>query len=209
MKIRLVTPELSANDVDGWDNRTHIRLILTLEKHSRVKCLRPRSANCRIVQLINKSTQFNLTTRRYSDREVCVPENDPNVFTLQVRRADIFGDNGMISVVICRPGETGVWESDMWLMSCRVLGRKVEQMVLREVLAHARAAGICRLAGVYRPTDRNKLVVDHFAMRGFAKVKEEEFGQTQWELLVEGAEPEITPMKAVSHGFVRPELSFR
>jgi predicted enzyme involved in methoxymalonyl-ACP biosynthesis len=110
---------------------------------------------------------------------------------------------------ISRPGETGVWESDMWLMSCRVLGRKVEQMVLREVLAHARAAGICRLAGVYRPTDLNKLVVDHFAMRGFAKVKEEEFGQTQWELLLEGAEPEIAPMKAVSQGFVRPELSFR
>jgi predicted enzyme involved in methoxymalonyl-ACP biosynthesis len=64
----------------------------------------------------------------------------------------------MTSVVICRPGETGVWEIDTWLMSCRVLGRKVEQMVLREILAHARAAGICRLASVYRPTGRNKLV---------------------------------------------------
>ena len=87
----------------------------------------------------------------------------------------------MTSVVICRPGETGVWEIDTWLMSCRVLGRKVEQMVLREILAHARAAGICRLAGVYRPTDRNKLVFDHFAKLGFAKVEEEEFGQTALE----------------------------
>jgi predicted enzyme involved in methoxymalonyl-ACP biosynthesis len=115
----------------------------------------------------------------------------------------------MISVVICRPGETGVWEIDTWLMSCRVLGRKVEQMVLREILAHARAAGVCRLAGVYRPTDRNKLVVDHFAKLGFAKVGEEESGQTHWELPVEGAEPEIAPMKVV-HCFAQaPELSLR
>jgi FkbH-like protein len=167
------------------------------------------TGRARIVQLINKSNQFNLTTRRYTDPEVAEAENDPSVFTLQVRLADIFGDNGMISVVICRPGGTGVWEIDTWLMSCRVLGRKVEQMVLREILAHARAAGICRVAGVYRPTDRNKLVVDHFAKLGFSKVEEEEFGQTRWELLVEGAEPEIAPMKTVSEGFARPELSFR
>ena len=62
-----------------------------------------------------------------------------------MRLADIFGDNGMISVVICRPGEPGVWEIDTWLMSCRVLGRKVEHMVLREMLEHARAAGITKL----------------------------------------------------------------
>jgi predicted enzyme involved in methoxymalonyl-ACP biosynthesis len=61
----------------------------------------------RIVQLINKSNQYNLTTRRYTDPEVTEAENDPEVFTLQVRLADIFGDNGMISVVICRPGEPG------------------------------------------------------------------------------------------------------
>ena len=82
------------------------------------------TGRARIVQLINKSNQYNLTTRRYTDPEVAEAENDPEVFTLQVRLADIFGDNGMISVVICRPGEAGVWEIDTWLMSCRVLGRK-------------------------------------------------------------------------------------
>jgi predicted enzyme involved in methoxymalonyl-ACP biosynthesis len=66
---------------------------------------------------------------------------DPRVFTLQVRLVDIFGDNGMISVVICRPAESDIWEIDTWLMSCRVLGRKVENMVLREILEHARKAG--------------------------------------------------------------------
>jgi len=156
----------------------------------------------RIVQLINKSNQYNLTTRRYTDPEVAEAENDPAVFTLQIRLADIFGDNGMISVVICRLGKIGVWEIDTWLMSCRVLGRKVEHMVLREILEHARAAGVHKLAGTYKPTDRNKLVVDHYAKLGFAKVAEEDSGFTRWELLVEGAAPESAPMKVLSQGFM-------
>jgi FkbH-like protein len=159
------------------------------------------TGRARIVQLINKSNQFNLTTRRYTDPEVAAAENDPEVFTLQVRLADIFGDNGMISVVICRPAEAGVWEIDTWLMSCRVLGRKVEHMVLREILEHGRAAGIRKLAGAYLPTERNKLVVDHYAKLGFAKVGEEESGLTRWELLVEDAAPECAPMKIISRGF--------
>jgi len=159
------------------------------------------TGRARIVQLINKSNQYNLTTRRYTDPEVVAAESDPQVFTLQVRLADIFGDNGMISVVICRPGEDGVWEIDTWLMSCRVLGRKVEHMVLREILEHARAAGIHKLIGTYRPTDRNKLVVDHYLKLGFTKVGEENSGLTRWELPVAGAEPESAPMKVVSHGF--------
>jgi len=156
------------------------------------------TGRARVVQLINKSNQYNLTTRRYTDPEVAEAENAPGVFTLQVRLADIFGDNGMISVVICRPGEEGVWDIDTWLMSCRVLGRKVEHMVLREVLEHARAAGIHKLTGAYIPTERNKLVIDHYAKLGFAKVREEESGLTRCELIVEGAQPESAPMKIVS-----------
>jgi FkbH-like protein len=159
------------------------------------------TGRARIVQLINKSNQFNLTTRRYADPEVIEAEKDPKVFTLQVRLADIFGDNGMISVVICRPAAAGVWEIDTWLMSCRVLGRKVECTVLREVLDHARAAGIHKLIGTYRPTDRNKLVVDHYSKLGFTKMAEEESGLTRWEILVDGAEPESAPMKVISRGF--------
>jgi FkbH-like protein len=167
------------------------------------------TGRARIVQLINKSNQYNLTTRRYTEPEVAAAENDPQVFTMQVRLADIFGDNGMISVVICRPGEPGAWEPDKvgvwhidtWLMSCRVLGRKVEHMVLREILVHAREAGIQKLIGVYRPTDRNKLVADHYAKLGFMRVGEEESGLTRWELVVEGAVPESAPMKMISQGF--------
>jgi FkbH-like protein len=160
------------------------------------------TGRARIVQLINKSNQYNLTTRRYTDPEVAEAEGDPTVFTLQVRLADLFGDNGMISVVICRAVETGVWEIDTWLMSCRVLGRKVEHMVLREILEHARGAGISKLIGIYRPTERNKLVVDHYAKLGFMRVAEEESGLTRWELEVAGADPARAPMQIISQGFV-------
>ena len=80
------------------------------------------TGRARIAQLINKSNQFNLTTRRYTEAEVASIEKIPTCITLQVRLADTFGDNGMISVVICRNAGDAVWEFDTWLMSCRVLG---------------------------------------------------------------------------------------
>jgi FkbH-like protein len=159
------------------------------------------TGRARIVQLINKSNQFNLTTRRYTEPEVIEAENDPKVFTLQVRLEDRFGDNGMISVVICRPGEDGVWVIDTWLMSCRVLGRKVEHMVLRKILEEARAAGIRKVRGTYRPTDRNKLVSEHYAMLGFTKISDESGGLTLWELAVNAELPPLAPMKVVSRDF--------
>lgn len=122
----------------------------------------------RISQLINKSNQFNLTTRRYSQNEVAALEADPSVFTLQVRLRDRFGDNGMISVIICRPVDNAEeWEIDTWLMSCRVLGRGVEQAVLAEIVRHAVANGCTQLRGVFVPSGRNELVKDHYAKLGF------------------------------------------
>jgi FkbH-like protein len=159
------------------------------------------TGRARIVQLINKSNQYNLTTRRYNDAEVAAAEHDPFVFTLQVRLKDIFGDNGMISIVICRPSGDRAWDIDTWLMSCRVLGRKVEHMVLREILKHARAADVFKLNGTYVPSSRNGLVVDHYATLGFTKVHEDESGLTSWELFVEAADPEIAPMEVVELGF--------
>jgi FkbH-like protein len=147
----------------------------------------------RISQLINKSNQFNLTTRRYTEADVAAAQDDPAVFTLQVRLADNFGDNGMISVVICRPAVPQSWMIDTWLMSCRVLGRQVETMVLREILSHARAAGVSRLVGVYRPTERNALVRDHYQKLGFSAVSEEN-GTTVWEMATDTDIP-AAPMR--------------
>jgi FkbH-like protein len=149
----------------------------------------------RIAQLISKSNQFNLTTRRYTEADVAAVEADPACFTCQIRLADTFGDNGMICVIICRPaiGESVSWEIDTWLMSCRVLGRKVEEATLAEILRAARARGITRLIGVYRPTARNQMVETHYAKLGFRRIDRESDGTTRWALDVAAtAIPELS-----------------
>ena len=134
----------------------------------------------RIAQLINKSNQFNLTTRRYTELEVAAAE--ASCFTLQVRLADRFGDNGMISVIICRDVGRDIWEIDTWLMSCRVLGRGVEMAVLQEILTEARARGIRKLLGVYHPSSRNGMVSEHYAKLGFTLVETQRDGSVHWQL---------------------------
>lgn len=136
----------------------------------------------RIAQLINKSNQFNLTTRRYSDDEVMSFAANPDNETFQVRLKDKFGDNGMISVIICKTTGKKTWEIDTWLMSCRVLGRKVEQAVLENIRHHAREAGVEKLVGVYRPTERNSMVADHYGKLGFTKTDTLPDGTIIWEL---------------------------
>lgn len=160
------------------------------------------TGRARITQLINKSNQFNLTTRRYTEAEVAAAESDPAVFTLQVRLTDTFGDNGMISVVICRPAGDSEWGIDTWLMSCRVLGRRVEEVVLQEILVAAREAGIRTLTGRYIPTDRNKLVEQHYAKLGFTQTGSEPGGTTCWSLDVASA-----PVVDVPMVIQRPDLT--
>ncbi|MBS0333967.1 MAG: HAD family hydrolase [Proteobacteria bacterium] len=157
----------------------------------------------RIAQLISKSNQFNLTTRRYSEAEVAKMAEDPKAFTLQVRLSDTFGDNGMISVIICRETTDTEWEIDTWLMSCRVLGRGVERMVLREILAQARKAGIARIVGRYIPTAKNAMVSGHYAGLGFTRLGGEDGGETTWSLPTD-ATIEEAPMRITRSGFAEP-----
>ncbi len=138
----------------------------------------------RIAQLINKTNQFNLTTRRYTEAQVAKMESDPSVLTLQIRLTDRFGDLGMIAVVIGCPdsGRSTVLDIDSWLMSCRVLGRQVEAATLSVVAQQARSMGMDRLRGTYIPTDKNMLVENHYGKLGFVKVADEADGKTVWEL---------------------------
>jgi FkbH-like protein len=126
----------------------------------------------RCTQLINKTNQFNLTTRRYSEAEVERIAGDPASVALAIRLADKFGDNGLISVVLARP-DTSVAEDelliDSWLMSCRVLGRQVEEAVLDMLADAAIAAGYRALVGEYRPTERNGMVAEHYPRLGFVQ----------------------------------------
>lgn len=158
----------------------------------------------RIAQLINKSNQYNLTTRRYTEAEVQGLEGDPNVFTLQARLIDRFGDSGMISVVICRPAGDGhkEWHVDSWLMSCRVLGRRVEHAILNVIVSHARKAGIEALVGHYVPSGRNTLVQDHYSRIGFTAAGVE--GKTEiWRLPLARFKPFVVPMAVKLFGRLR------
>ncbi|UAJ11549.1 HAD-IIIC family phosphatase [Glacieibacterium megasporae] len=148
----------------------------------------------RIAQLINKSNQFNLTTRRYTEAQVAALEADPAKLTMQVRLTDRFGDNGMISVIVV---DRATWEIDTWLMSCRVLGRRMEEAVLAHIAAAARDGGASALTGRYLPSVKNKMVAGHFGKLGFAKVSGEDGKETVWRLdLADYAAPEL-PMRIV------------
>jgi FkbH-like protein len=125
----------------------------------------------RVAQLINKSNQFNLTTRRYSEVEVAAAEADPARHAIQVRLADTFGDNGIISVIIADKA-SDAWQIDTWLMSCRVLGRRVEEAVLAHLARAASAEGATALIGRFIPSAKNKMVSNHYDKLGFERGEE-------------------------------------
>lgn len=148
----------------------------------------------RIAQLMSKSNQFNLTTHRYTEEDVAAMQANPNYFTLQVRLSDLFGDNGMVSVVICRGLNKDLLEIDTWLMSCRVLGRSVEQAVLQELVTYGRGHGFSRLIGRYIPTEKNALVANHYQTLGFKHTDTLSDGSSVWELDLLTAADHVVPM---------------
>ncbi|HTZ71382.1 MAG TPA: HAD-IIIC family phosphatase [Acetobacteraceae bacterium] len=143
----------------------------------------------RVVQLINKTNQFNLTTRRHTDADVEAIMADPHAFGLQIRLLDRFGDNGIIAIVIGRLQETGAVIMDTWLMSCRVLGRQVEATTLNLVAATAKAMGATRIVGEYIPTKKNGMVRDHYENLGFAVISRSPEGHSVAELELAGFQP--------------------
>jgi FkbH-like protein len=123
----------------------------------------------RITQLINKTNQFNLTTKRYTSGEVETIFRDPAFITLYGRLTDRFGDNGLVSVLIGRVSDDTV-ELDLWLMSCRVLNREMEFAMFDALVEQCQARGIRKILGVYIPSKKNNMVAGHYAGLGFTRV---------------------------------------
>jgi FkbH-like protein len=121
----------------------------------------------RVVQLIQRSNQFNLATRRFGEAECrAFMQDEPGHVPVTVTLRDRFGDMGLIAVLVLRvDGEELVF--DEYLMSCRVLQRGVEDFTLNRVVELARERGLRRLRGVYRPTPKNGLVRDLYPRLGF------------------------------------------
>ena len=151
----------------------------------------------RSAQLVNKSNQFNLTTKRTTPAELLAKSRDPDWLTLTVALADRFGDNGLISVVLAnRDGDA--LAIDTWLMSCRVLKRGVENMVLNELAMAARNRGLTRLIGEYVPTAKNALVAEHYSVLGFDRVAVDDGGRTKWELKLDNWSPRSIPIEVLT-----------
>ena len=133
----------------------------------------------RITQLINKTNQFNLTTRRYTDAEVEDIARNPAFVTLCGRLTDRFGDNGLVSVLIGRASDNTV-EVDLWLMSCRVLSRELEFAMFDALVEQCQARGISRIVGVYIPSKKNNMVAGHYAGLGFTRAGGTSEGRELW-----------------------------
>ncbi|MBQ7010979.1 MAG: HAD family hydrolase [Clostridia bacterium] len=133
----------------------------------------------RIAQLANKSNQFNLTTRRYTETEIEEIAKSGEYIRLCGKLADRFGDNGVVSVIIAKKNGD---EADilLWIMSCRVLKRGMEQLMRNCLLEAARDAGVKTLRGYYYPTQKNGMVRNLLGDLGFEKISEDAEGNTEW-----------------------------
>jgi FkbH-like protein len=140
--------------------------------------------HARLVQLINKTNQFNTTTRRYTSEEITDLINLPSALTLQFRLLDRLGDNGLVSTMIIRPtsDDEGVLEIENWVMSCRVFGRELEFEAMNIAVEAARRRGAKALVADYIVTPKNHVIGALYPSLGFTAIGE---SGTRWFLSIE------------------------
>lgn len=134
----------------------------------------------RVAQLSQRSNQFNLRTKRYTEAQLHDMAQNKNFIPFTFTLQDKFGDNGLICVVILEKIDTETVFVDTWFMSCRVLKRGMEYFVLNTIVEWARSHDIKNIVGEYLPTAKNSLVANHYSQLGFIPMKE---GTTQQYIL--------------------------
>jgi FkbH-like protein len=120
----------------------------------------------RVAQLTQKTNQFNLTTRRYTEQQIAEIAKRPEWHILSIRARDRFGDHGLVGVAIAHD-EGEQCEVDTFLLSCRVIGRTVETALLAHLAESAAQRGRKRLVGWFLPTKKNAPARDFYARHGF------------------------------------------
>ena len=143
----------------------------------------------RISQLTQRTNQFNMTTRRYSEQEIGKLMDDPKVLIYAARSSDRFGDNGIIGAIILRL-DGKLADIDTLLLSCRVIGRTIETAFLAAAIQAARAKGVRQLRGHFLPTAKNAPAKDFFEQNGFTCTEQTDNGSI-WEADIEAALPAI------------------
>ncbi|HZQ70123.1 MAG TPA: HAD-IIIC family phosphatase [Terriglobales bacterium] len=134
----------------------------------------------RIAQLTNKTNQFNLTTRRYTEQQISELVKLPGWHCFSIQVKDRFGDNGLVGVALTHHHE-GIYEIDTLLMSCRVIGRTVETAFLSFLADHARKLKARKIQGWFLPTRKNAPARNFYSEHGFQALQENGEG-TLWEL---------------------------
>lgn len=155
--------------------------LLSLEMKGTIKPFEP-IYMARIAQLTNKSNQFNLTTKRYTQSDIEQFAAGEEYITRYGKLEDKFGDNGIVSVVIGRKEDAEkALHLELWLMSCRVLKRDMEYAMMDSMVHACQACGIGTIYGYYYLTAKNGMVKEFYAAMGFQKIREEADGSTVWQ----------------------------
>ncbi len=140
----------------------------------------------RIAQMTQKTNQFNLTTHRYTDIDVCgFVESGWKVWCINV--ADKFGDNGITGAIMVKPNG----EIDTFLLSCRILGKGIEIAFVKQIFLLLAEAGITELKAKYLPTAKNAQVKEFWEKVGFTCTTETTEGEKEYELALKDADTEI------------------
>lgn len=124
----------------------------------------------RVAQLTQKTNQFNLTVRRYTEKDVQGFHGSPDGSVLYLHLKDRFGDSGIVGVAILM-AQGGECRIDTFLMSCRVLGRKLDQALLWACCKNASDMGCSSLVGEFRPAKKNAQVAKFYVENGFAPIE--------------------------------------
>ena len=143
------------------------------------------STLARVAQLTQKTNQFNLTTRRYTEEQVARMTTLPGWEVYSLRARDRFGDSGLVGVAITR-NQDGTCEIDSLLLSCRVIGRTIETAFLAFLLSRARELCALEVCGWFFPTAKNLPARNFYRQHGFHQVNETEEGSL-WVLDVQNA----------------------
>ena len=123
----------------------------------------------RISQLTLKTNQFNLTTRRYQEQDIRKFSQNSEKIVGCAQIQDKFGDNGITGAYIVNKDNEQQWTIDTFLLSCRVIGRGIEDGILCHIIEKARKDGISQVRGEYIKTQKNQPAENFFENFGFKK----------------------------------------
>jgi len=123
----------------------------------------------RVSQLILKTNQFNLTTKRYQEIDIEKMIKDPNFIVTCVQVEDKFGDNGITGVFIIKKENVKEWRIDTFLMSCRIMGRDIEKGIMTHIINKAKENNVQKINADFIPTQKNKPIENFLSDHDFKK----------------------------------------